>query len=102
GVWAYSTGVPLAAVALAVLVPVTAVQRSGAHEPLMFEVSLLAFVVARWSTSLALAAVLGLLCLSAPALVALIETHGDISVGIWLLGIAFPWAIGRTILRQGK
>jgi signal transduction histidine kinase len=88
--------------ALAVLVPVVFVQRSGAHEPLMFEASVLAFVVARWSSSLAIAIALGLLALATPAVVGAIETRGNISVGIWLLGIAFPWAIGRAILRQGK
>jgi signal transduction histidine kinase len=62
----------------------------------------LAFVVACWSSSLALAAALGLLALAAPAAVALIETHGNISVGIWVLGIAFPWVIGRAILRQSR
>jgi signal transduction histidine kinase len=68
----------------------------------MFEASVLAFVVARWSSSLAIAIALGLLALATPAVVGAIETRGNISVGIWLLGIAFPWAIGRAILRQGK
>jgi signal transduction histidine kinase len=101
-IWAYRPGVPLAVLAFAVLVPVTVVQRSGAHEPIMFEASLLAVVVARWSSSLALAAALGLLALAAPAVVGAIDTRGDISVGIWILGIAFPWVIGRAILRQSK
>jgi signal transduction histidine kinase len=102
GLWSYVAGLPVALVAVAVLVPVVIVQRSGTHEPVLFEASLLAFVVARWSASLAIACGLGLLAAAAPVVVAGIETHGNISAGIWILGIAFPWAIGRVILRQGK
>jgi signal transduction histidine kinase len=68
----------------------------------MFEASVLAFVVARWSGSLASAVALGLLAVASPVVVAAIETHGNISIGIWVLGIAFPWVIARAILRQGK
>ena len=50
--WAYAPRLPLAVVAVAVVVPVVAVQHSGTHEPIMFEASLLAFVVACWSDSL--------------------------------------------------
>ena len=46
-VWTYCPGVPLLALSLAVIVPAVAAQRSGQLEPLLFEVSLLAFVVAR-------------------------------------------------------
>ncbi len=100
--WSFLPRVPLVAVALAVLMPVVAVQRSGSHEPAMFEASVLAFVIARWSASLAVAAALGLLALASPAVVDVIERHGNVSVGIWILGIAFPWVIGRAILRQGR
>lgn len=100
--WSFLPRVPVVVVALAVLVPVVVVQRSGSHEPAMFEVSVLAFVIARWSASLALATALGVLAVASPAVVDVIETHGNISVGIWILGIAFPWAIGRAILRQGR
>jgi hypothetical protein len=54
--WAARPSVPLAAVSLAVVVPVVVAQRSGGLEPLMFEASLLAFVVGRWSPSPASAA----------------------------------------------
>ena len=43
--WTYRPGLPLLALSLAVIVPVVAAQRSGQLEPLLFEVSLLAFVV---------------------------------------------------------
>jgi signal transduction histidine kinase len=102
GLWTYSPVVPVALLSVAVAVPVVVVQRSGTHEPVMFEVSLLAFVVARWSEPLALAVALALLGLACPVLVGAIETDGNISVGIWILGIAFPWAVGRGILRQSK
>jgi signal transduction histidine kinase len=68
----------------------------------MFEASVLAFVVGCWSSSLAVAVSLGVLAVVSPAVVAVIEAHGNISVGIWVLGIAFPWGIGRAISRQGK
>jgi signal transduction histidine kinase len=100
--WAYLPRVPLPAVAIAVLVPVVAVQHSGHHEPIMFEASLIAFVVACWIDSLALAAVLGLLAVAAPIVVGAIETSGDLGVGIWIVGVAFPWMIGRGIHRQMK
>src|SRR5262249_55251846 len=61
GVWAYVPGVPLPLVSVAVVVPVIAAQRSGHLESLMFELSLLAFVVGRWSKPLAAAVALGAL-----------------------------------------
>jgi hypothetical protein len=54
GLWTYQRETPLALVAVGVLVPTVLAQRSGSHEPLMFEASLLAIVVGRWSESLAL------------------------------------------------
>jgi signal transduction histidine kinase len=68
----------------------------------MFEASLLAFVVGRWSDSLAGSVALGLLAATSPVVVSVIETHGNISVAIWLFGIAFPWVIGRTLLRHAR
>jgi signal transduction histidine kinase len=90
----------LPAVAIAVLVPVVVVQHSGHHEPIMFEASLLGFVVACWIESLAVAAALGLLAIAAPIVVGAIETSGHLGVGIWIVGVAFPWLIGRAIHRQ--
>jgi signal transduction histidine kinase len=102
-VWAaFAPRTPLALVTVAVLVPVVAAQRAGTHEPLMFEVSVLAFVIAFWSRSLPGAVALGLLALASPPVVAAIETPGNIAVAIWMLGIAFPWVIGRAILRQAN
>ena len=98
--WAFVPRVPLPAVAIAVLVPLVVVQHSGHHEPIMFEASLLAFVVACWIDSLALAAGLGLLAVAAPIVVGAIETSGNLGVGIWVVGVAFPWLIGRAIHRQ--
>ncbi|MGN6868425.1 MAG: sensor histidine kinase [Solirubrobacteraceae bacterium] len=98
--WTFLARVPLPAVAIAVLVPMVAVQHSGHHEPIMFEASLLAFVVGCWVESLAIAAALGLLAVAAPIVVGAIETSGKLGVGIWIVGIAFPWLIGRAIHRQ--
>jgi signal transduction histidine kinase len=98
--WTYRPRVPLAVVAIAVLASVVAVQHSGHHEPIMFEASLVGFVVACWIDSLALAAALGLLAVGAPIVVGAIETSGHLGVGIWVVGVAFPWLIGRAIHRQ--
>jgi signal transduction histidine kinase len=100
--WTYVPGVPLPAVSFAVVVPVVVAQRSGALEPLLFEVSLLAFVVGRWSKSLTTAASLGLLAGASPVLVSLVQDPAEIGVGIWILGIAFPWVIARAVARQGQ
>lgn len=101
-VWTYVPRVPLPAVAVAVLVPVVAVQHSGHHEPIMFEASLLAFIAACWTESLPMAVALGLLAVAAPIVVGAIETSGNTSVGIWIVGIAFPWLIGRAARRQAQ
>jgi signal transduction histidine kinase len=100
--WACLRSVPLWVVSVAVVVPVVVAQRSGSHEPLMFEVSVLAFVVGRWSGSLATAVALGLLAVASPLVVGVIETQGNISVAIWILGIVFPWLIGRAVFRQAQ
>ena len=100
--WAVRPLVPLPAVAIAVLVPVVVVQHGGHHELIMFEASLLAFVVACWIDSLALAAALGLLAVAAPIVVGAIETSGNLGVGTWIVGVVFPWLIGRTVHRQAQ
>ncbi len=100
--WTWLRNVPLWVVSLAVVVPVVVAQRSGSHEPLMFEVSVLAFVVGRWSGSLTTAVALGLVAVASPVVVGVIEPRGNISVAIWSLGIVFPWLIGRAVLRQGQ
>jgi hypothetical protein len=76
--------------------PVTVAQRSGQLEPLLFEVVLLAFVVGSWAPSQTEAVALGLLALVAPVAASLIQDPSEIFVGIWLIGIAFPWLIGRA------
>ena len=98
--WAYVPGVPLWALSLAVVVPVVTAQRAGELEPLMFEVTLLAFIVGRWAPSPRTAIALGLLAVAAPVAVSLIQDPSEVAVGIWLLGIAFPWLIGRAAARQ--
>jgi signal transduction histidine kinase len=100
--WTYLPRLPLPVVSLVVLVPVVVVQHSGHHEPIMFEASLLAFVVACWSESLAIAIALGLLALAAPVVVRAIESPGHLGVGNWMVGIVFPWLIGRAVFRQGQ
>ena len=102
GLWAYRPDVSLVVVSLAVIVPVVAAQRSGQLEPLFFEVSVLAFVVGRCSPSFRTAAALGLLAVASPVAVSLIQDPAEIAVGIWIVGIAFPWALGRGLAREGR
>lgn len=98
--WAYVPSVPLPALSLAVIVPVVVAQADGRLEPLLFHVSLLGFVVAGWSRSLAAAVSLGLLATAAPVVAALIQDPSEIAVGVWLLGVTFPWIVGRAFARQ--
>jgi signal transduction histidine kinase len=99
-VWTYVPGVPLLALSLAVVVPVVVAQRSGQLEPLLFEVSLLGFVIGRAARSRTAAIGLGLLAALAPVMAALIQDPPEIAVGIWILGIAFPWVLGRKEARE--
>jgi signal transduction histidine kinase len=99
-VWAYVPNVPLWALSVAVVVPVVVAQRTGQLEPLMFEVSLLGFVVGAWAPSLAAAVALGLLAAISPVLAGLLQDPSEIAVGIWIMGIAFPWVIARAGVRQ--
>jgi signal transduction histidine kinase len=102
GLWALVPGVPLLALSLAVIVPVVIAQRFGELEPLMFEVSLLAFVIARWSESLTAAALLGLLAAVTPVVVGVVQDPSEASSAIWVVGIAFPWVLGRAFVRQAE
>jgi signal transduction histidine kinase len=100
--WAYMGRVPLLALCLAVIVPAVVAQRSGQLEPLLFEVSLLAFVIGRSASSTAESVVLVVLALLAPVIAAAIQDPSEISTGIWILGIAFPWVFGRAPGRQAE
>jgi signal transduction histidine kinase len=100
--WAFVPRVPLLAVSLAVIAPVVVAQRSGELEPIMFEVSLLAFVVARWSQSVRTAAALGLLAAATPVTVGVVQAPSEISEEIWILGMVFPWFLGRIVGRQAQ
>jgi signal transduction histidine kinase len=101
-VWAYVGGVPLLALSLAVVVPALVAQRSGKLEPLLFEVSLLSFVIGRCASSTAESVALVLLALLVPVVATLIQDPSEISTGIWILGIAFPWVFGRAAGRQAE
>jgi signal transduction histidine kinase len=46
------------------------------------------------------AAALGVLAGGSPAVVGLIQDPSEIGVGIWIMGIAFPWILGRAAARQ--
>ena len=99
-VWAYLGGVPLPVLSLVVLVPVVAAQRDGELEPLLFDASLLGFVVGRWAPSLVASILLGLLVVASPVAAGLLQDPTEIAVGIWILGTTFPWVIGRAMAHQ--
>jgi signal transduction histidine kinase len=101
-VWAVAPGVPLWLLSAAVIVPVALAQHSGGLEPLLFEVSLLAFVIGRWATPLAYSVALGLLASTAPVAASRIQDPGEIAVGIWIMGIALPWVLGQAAARQSR
>ena len=100
--WAFVPNVPLAAVSVAIVVPVVVAQRSGELEPVMFNVVLLAFAAARWFPSLATAASLGVLAAATPVFVALVQDPMEVAVGLWVVGIAFIWVVGRAVARQER
>jgi hypothetical protein len=81
--WAFGRSVSLAAISVAIVVPVVVVQRSGQLEPVMFNVVLLAFAAARWSRSLAAAASLGLLAAATSVLVAVVQDPMEVATGKW-------------------
>jgi signal transduction histidine kinase len=99
--WAWRPRLPLAPVAVVVCVAVVVAQRDGGLEPLLFEISLLAWVVGRRSRPLAAAVALGLMAVACPIVVSAIQDPSeDLGVGTWILGIVFPWAIGVAMKRQ--
>jgi signal transduction histidine kinase len=100
--WAFGRNVPLAAVAVAIVVPVVVAQRTGQLEPIMFNVSLLAFAAARWSRSLAVAASLGLLAVVTPVLVAVVQDPMEVAAALWVVGVGFVWVVGRAVARQER
>jgi signal transduction histidine kinase len=100
--WAFARNVPLAAVSVAIVVPVVVVQRSGDLEPVMFNASLLAFAAARWSGSLATAASLGLLAAATPVLVAVVQDPMEVATALWVVAVVFVWIVGRAVARQER
>jgi signal transduction histidine kinase len=100
--WAFARSVPLAAVSVAIVVPVVVAQRSGQLEPVMFNACLLAFAAARWSRSLGVAASVGVFAAATPVLVALVQDPMEVAVGIWVVAIIFIWVVGRAVARQER
>ena len=100
--WAFARNVPLAAVSVAIVVPVVVVQRSGELEPVMFNVALLAFAAARWSRSLVVRRRSA--CSPRPrrCFVALVQDPMEVAVGIWVVAIVFIWVVGRAVARQER
>ena len=98
--WAWFPRVPIVGVAVVVVASVAVAVRPGQLEPLLFELSVLAFVVGAWVAPLRLSLALGLLTLAGPVIVWLTEPADADLGGVWLLGIAFPWVVSRAVRRQ--
>ena len=98
--WAWLPRVPIVALAVVVVASVVVAVRPGQLEPLLFELSVLAFVVGAWVPSLRLSLALGLLALAGPVIVWLTEPADADLGGVWMLGIAFPWVVSRAVRRQ--
>ncbi len=90
--------VSLLMVTPAVLVPVVLSQWSGALEPGMFLVSILALIITGWYPLTLRSGVLVLSALLCPVAVVLI--NNDISWGNWVVGIAFPVLMGWVTRRE--
>jgi signal transduction histidine kinase len=99
---AWARGLPLVVLAIGVIVPVVVAQRDGQLEPLFFEVSLLGFAAGRWAPSLGAAIGIGFVATAAPIAAGVIQDPTEIAVGIWIIGIAFPWALGLAAARQSR
>lgn len=99
--WSRRPRLPVLVLSAAVLVPVVASQHSGALEPAMFLVSLLAIVIAGWAESTMALAVAGVAALASPLVAAALAPEGQgFAWGIWMMGIAFPALIGLVFRRQ--
>ena len=83
------------------MIPVVLAQRDGQLEPLMFDASLLA-VGRRALVALARSPRCRWACSRRPrpSRRALIQDPAELAVGIWILGVTFPWMIGRAVARQ--
>ena len=102
GLWAFAPNVPLAAVSVAIVVPVVVAQRSGELEPVMFNACLLSFGAARWSRSVGAAVALGAVAAATPVLVAWVQDPMEVAVGIWVVAMVFVWVVGRAVARQER
>lgn len=99
--WAWWPRLPSLVVALGVIVPVVAAVRSGQFEPALFLVSLLTTGVAWFERSTPVAVGVGVLGAAAPLVVrVLLPAQESFSYWIWVLGIVFPWVLGRLVHRQ--
>ncbi|MFC4947898.1 sensor histidine kinase [Pseudonocardia sp. GCM10023141] len=99
--WVWWPVLPTPVLAVLVLGPVVLAARSGQLEQALFLASLLALLVAWLEPSTPRAAVVGVLALLSPAAVwLLLPPRESFGVWSWVLGITFPWLLGRLVRRQ--
>lgn len=92
---------PTPVLAIGVLVPVVAAVRSGQLEQALFLASVLALLVAWLERSTWRAVVVAVLAAAAPLVAAaLMPPPETIGYWSWVLGIVFPWLLGRLVRQQ--
>lgn len=97
--WAAWPALPVLVLAVGVLACVVAAKVSGELDGGLFLVSLLAIVAAGWERSRWRVVVVEAAALVTPVLIELLRP-GDVDVGVWVIGIAFPGIMSWLFRRQ--
>lgn len=99
--WAFLR-VPVEAVAVPVVLLTGLSQAEGRLEPGLFLLSLLAIALTGWEDLNRTRALLLLVTVAAPAVIALLQGEDQISPGVWTFGVLFPAMMGWAFQRQQK
>lgn len=92
---------PSPVLAVALLVPVAVAVRHGQLEQSLFLASMMALVIAWFEPSTPRAVVVGVLGVLAPVAAWWLQGFAPhFGVLSWVLGISFPWVLGRLVRRQ--
>lgn len=97
--WALWPPMPTLVLAAGVITLVVLAKLSGELDGGLFLVSLLVVVIAGWERSRPVVAVSAVAALLTPLVIELLNP-GDIDVGIWMIGVAFPGVMSWLFRRQ--
>ncbi|MGH8921643.1 MAG: sensor histidine kinase, partial [Actinomycetes bacterium] len=99
--WVWWLQFPTPVLAVGVLAPVVLAVSSGQLEQALFLASVLAMLAGWLEGSTWLAVVVGVLATAAPLVAAvLVPAHESFGYWSWVLGIVFPWLLGRLVRQQ--